>query len=146
MFSNIMVAIDGSDHAFKALDVASDLAHKYAATVLLLHVITRYTAPPILGRRSAETAQEVYQKLGAEMAGNILRESKERAKKNGLKAVQTVTVEGYPAKAIVDFANKEGVDLIVMGTRGLTGLQDLVMGSVAHKVIAAAQCPVMTVK
>ena len=146
MFNRILVALDGSDHAFKALDIASDLAQKYEATVLLLYVITRQSVPPILGRRSAETAREVYKKLGAEMAGNVLRKGKKRAKKSGLASVQTATVEGYPAKAIVKFAKKQGIDLIVMGTRGLTGLKGLAMGNVAHKVSAASKCPVVTVK
>ena len=146
MFNHILVALDGSRHAYKALDIATDIAQKYEATVLLLYVITKQSVPPILGRRSAETAAEVYKKLGAEVAENVLRKGKKRAKKNGLGSVQTATTEGYPAKAIVKFANKRGIDLIVMGTRGLTGLKDLVMGSVAHKVIALSKCPVVTTK
>lgn len=146
MFNQILVALDGSDHAYKALDIASDIAQKYEATVLLLYVITKQSVPPILGRRSAETAIEVNRKLGAEVAENVLRKGKKRAKKNGLVSIQTATVEGYPAKAIVKFANKKGIDLIVMGTRGLTGLKNLVMGGVTHKVIALSKCPVFTSK
>jgi nucleotide-binding universal stress UspA family protein len=63
-----------------------------------------------------------------------------------LEKIEQVVREGDPAKIVVKRAKKLDVDLLVVGTRGLTGIKGITLGSVAHKVTAAAHCPVLVVK
>ena len=55
-------------------------------------------------------------------------------------------LHGDPGPAIVDYANKENFDLVVIGSRGLNSLQEMVLGSVSHKVVKRVNCPVLIVK
>lgn len=148
MIKMILVPIDGSDHAFKALDFASDLADKYKASLLLLYVVTKHELPESV-RRFAETehmegpSNWIYNEV---VAKNIVLEGEKRAQAKGVRSIETAIRDGDPAKMIVKVAGSKDADLIVMGTRGLSDLQGLVMGSVAHKVNHVAPCTVVTVR
>jgi nucleotide-binding universal stress UspA family protein len=146
MFRKIVVALDGSEHAFQALTIACDIAQKYDATLTLLHVIAKQPIPPDVQRPAVKTAEKVYRKLEMEVAEKIFKNARALVAKHRLDHVETATVEGNPARAIVDFATAEGMDLILLGTRGLSGLHELVLGSVANRVSSLAACPVLTVK
>ncbi len=146
MFGKILVAVDGSEHAYKALDVAADLAEKYGASLLVLHVIVKHAIPPYFEGLAVEKAEQIFKTLGTEVAEKIFAECEARVRDRSLKSMETAVAEGEPARAITDHANNEAVDLIAMGTRGLSGLQDVVIGSVAHRVNILSQCPVITVK
>ncbi len=124
MIKNIVVPLDGSDSCFKALDLACDLAEKYQAKLLF---------PPEL----------VYEKV---VAKNVLETGIKQAQEKGLKSVNELIEYGDPAKTIVDVAAKKHADTIIMGTRGLSDIKGLVMGSVAHKVSHIADCTVISVK
>lgn len=148
MFKKILVPVDGSEHAFKTLDLACDLAKKYDASLYILHVVQERMIPEsVRDFAEAEHMEEpprwVYEQV---LGKQILGQSEERAKSKGVKPVRATIHEGNPSKVIVDAANAEGVDAIVMGSRGLSDLQGLVMGSVAHKVAQLADCTVITVK
>jgi nucleotide-binding universal stress UspA family protein len=144
----ILVAIDGSANSFKALDFASDLAQKYGAELLLLHVAPSAELPESV-RRFAEVEhiegppEWVY---GQVIAQNILSNAQERARAKGATKIAARVREGDPAKVIVETARNEHADAIAMGTRGLSDLRGLLMGSVAHKVSHLAECTVITVK
>ncbi len=148
MVNTILVPLDGSEHAFKALDFASDLADKYGAGLLLLHVVAKREIPEGL-RRFAEVEHIegppdwVYDEV---VAKNILLEGKQRAAEKGVKSIQTTVRDGDPAKRIAEVARSKGVDFVVMGTRGLSDIQGLFIGSVAHKVNHLVDCTVVTVK
>jgi len=144
----ILLPLDGSEHSLKALDLASDLAEKHRAKLLLLHVIECRALPASLREfigmehlaGPPEWARE--QLLGED----IVRAAHEKAQAKGVAATETIIEEGDPAKIIVEVAQRENADLIVVGARGLSDLEGLLMGSVAHKVSHLAKCTVVTVK
>ena len=148
MIKNILVPLDGSEHAFKALDFASGLADKHTASLLLLYVVTKREIPESV-RRFAEVENIkgppawIYDEV---IAKNILQEGKQRAQEKGATSIETAVRDGDPARVIVDVANSKNVDVIAMGTRGLSDLQGIFVGSVAHKVSHLAECTVITVK
>ena len=141
----ILVPIDFSPSAGKALDVAAEFAEKHDAEVVLLHAyhvsvpMTTHVAAggPVLPTGFYEQIRENAQHKVDELA--------EQVAKWGVKASGRAV--GEPASiAIVDAAEKLPADLIVMGTRGNTGLKHVLLGSVAERVIRHAPCPVVTVK
>ena len=146
MFGKILVAVDGSEHAYKALDVAGDLAEKYGASLLVSHIIVKPVIPSYFEGLAVEKAEQIYKTLGSEIAEKIFAECEARLGDRSLNSMKTAVAEGEPARAITDLAEKEAVDLIAMGTRGLSGIRDVVIGSVAHKVTILSRCPVITVK
>ena len=148
MVKKILVPVDGSDHAFKALDLASDLAAKEGATVLLLYVIASRELPASIPHFAEVEHIEgppewIYERL---VAKNIVQTALERAQELGLTKIETLLREGDPAKVIADVANTQGVDMVVMGTRGLSDVRGVLFGSVAHKVNHMVPCTVITVK
>jgi len=141
-FKTILVPHDFSDDANAALETALDLARRLGAEVHLLHsyqqpidVITPYGVAIPAGLlpeiRAAALAR--------------LRQIAERHAGSGV-PLQVRVVEGSPSVAITDAAEQLRADLVVMGTRGLTGLRHLLLGSVAERTLRTARCPVLTVK
>ncbi len=139
MSKKFLVAVDGSDHGWKAADVASDLAKASDAELLVLHVVRKESFPedPKLAGRYW------YQK---ELGDEIIREAKERVRENGVDRVTSRVVEGHPAHEIVETAKSENVDMIFVGSRGLGDATGLMMGSVSHKVMHIAPCTCVAVK
>ena len=146
MFDSIMVALDGSSHSNKALRTAVDLAKRCNAKLVLFHVLQQTPMRASYASMVAAKAREAYANIAREHADDILKSAVKMAKAEGLKDIEQVVREGDPAKAVVKRAKKLGVDLLVVGTRGLTGIKGITLGSVAHKVTAAAHCPVLVVK
>ena len=148
MINKILVATDGSGHARKAIDYACDLALRYEATVYLLHVIHKSGVPESLlkiieAHRGEKTPEEVILK---EIGDRIIKAAETEAEKKGLKNFQSFIVQGDPAERIIEFARQEGVDIIVVGGRGLSTLEGVFLGSVSHKVCHRADCTCVTVK
>ena len=150
MYGHILVPIDGSDHALRALDHASDLAKRYAAKLTLLHVVREQP----YGQLHSEVAD--YERIEhmylteanlMELVGKDLLDSAEkRARNNGAPEVVSVVEQGSPARVIAEHAASYSVDLIVMGSRGLGDFPSMLLGSVSHKVIHLSRVPVMTVR
>ncbi len=148
MIKKILVPVDGSTHALKTLDFASDLAQKYRASLLILHVVAQRTIPEGVRRfveveHISEPPDWVYEQT---LSKNIARESEQRAKKKGVSSVRAIILEGDAAEVILSVAKTEDADAIVMGSKGVTDLRGLLMGSVAHKVVQLAHCTVITIK
>ncbi len=142
MLKKILVATDGSDHAGKALDYASDIASMYKATVYLIHVV-----PPV--PRLAEVGMDVLQKIeesNQAFAKEIMEKGEKEIKKKGVGSYQTVILQGNPAQEIIEFARKNSVDMIVMGSHGAGKVETLMLGSVSNKVCHLADCTCVTVK
>ena len=142
MFRNILVAVDFSDHAARALDTAIELAKESKGR---LHLIHSYPILPVM-----PAPYEVSMPLDLERslrasADQQLGDWAARARKAGVQ-VETTTTPEFPSEAIVRCAEKIGADLIVMGTRGTTGLKHLLLGSVAERTLRLARCPVLTLK
>jgi nucleotide-binding universal stress UspA family protein len=140
----ILVPLDFSPHAKRALDMAIDLAAKLGTkTIHLLHVHHPPPIPtPLPG--SGPSHQEVEERV-LEDAANALTALSKRVETASIGVEQAVYV-GSPAEIICAQAATRRADLVVMGTRGRTGLRHVLLGSVAERTVAHAPCPVLTVR
>jgi nucleotide-binding universal stress UspA family protein len=173
VFKKILCPTDGSDHANKALSLAVDLASKYEARLLLVHVLLRNVNTREL-KRFAEiegltktVAGEVDRLMEVDsrveivrlrdlqtistgtlvdIGEHILGLAKLQAEKTGVRDVSVRVLDGDPAEQVLEYAEREGVDCIVMGSRGLSDVRGLVLGSVSHKVSNRAACTCIAVK
>ncbi len=139
----VLVPIDFSAHSERALRYAAMLASRFGASLELLHVVedpVMYGAwgPEVFVPNMAELMQAV-----TSDAEKRLVEMKSRIAREGLR-VDTSVIVGRAPHRITEYAGSNGVDLIVMGTHGRTGLSHVVMGSVAEGVVRHAHCPVLT--
>ena len=140
MFKKILVAFDGSKQAEKALKCALDYARKAKASVSIIYVAERIPLP-ISPTNSTYIVQQELKAVGElemKKAGHI-------ARKAGVKARLEV-VEGHPVDEIIKYAKNGGFDLIVVGNRGMSGVERLLLGSVSDSVIHHAHCAVLVVK
>jgi nucleotide-binding universal stress UspA family protein len=138
MISRILVAYDGSDPADKAFAFAVDLAKKYRASISVLAV----AKPPDFGddvetEAILENSQNHYR--------GLLERLKSRTLTEGVNIAFEVAV-GHPAEQIIYYAEKNGVDLIVLGHRGKGFFERLRLGSVSREVIHYANCAVTVVR
>jgi len=138
MFSRILVAIDGSESAKKAFEESIYLAQKCNSGLDLVHVVQCE-----LGGDSASTF-ELIDELKAK-ARKMLDEYKIQAAENKVQ-IEIMVTQGDPAQVIIDLAKTKRHDLIIMGTRGRSTFQELLIGSVSQKVMHHAICPVMVVR
>ncbi len=177
MFQRIIVGLDGSKHARKALDIAADLAKAHRASLLIAHALsnapltkaerlmaeTEYgmkgleERPPVTLIKYAETdprlpftitrdlPADAAVRVRTEIAQALLYDARQSALRQGVESVEVRVGVGDPATIILDLAKSEKVDLIVIGSRGLSDLQGLVFGSTSHKVTHLAPCSCLTV-
>jgi len=138
--SKILVPLDFSEHAEAALAYAVGLAKGFGAAVHLVHVypVTTYAAPPLLPGpvvvgQFRDESQRVFDELMT------------RVKRDYSPDISGSLREGVPHVEILRCASDIGADMIVMGTHGHTGLEHLLLGSVAERVVRGAQVPVLTV-
>ena len=150
MFRHLLVPIDGSDHADHAIEIAADLAMKYHATLTLIHVARHpHVAETLVELRDLEHIEGVEfheQDVLDLSAHELMTTAEKRVRKLGVPEIETVTRRGHPAEQIIEQAEDTNVDLIVMGTRGLSDLPASMLGSVSHKVIHLSQIPVLAVR
>ena len=139
-FKKILVPVDFTEYSGQAISYAEMLAKTFHAKVLLFHVIEQFTYSV------SDTIQVMdhYTTL-KEIAQQMLENKKKQLGKKGL-VVKALVLKGNPAWEIVKYSGKKRTDLIVMGSHGRTGIQHLVLGSVAERVVRMASCPVLTVK
>ena len=137
-----LVPLDFSESANLALDYAITLAGKLGARLTLLHVIQSL---PLGGVDMGVTVPLAYlQDLEAEIRRSLA-SCLERVTAAGLEG-DMVMVHGVPFHEIIEMAKTQQVDLIVMGTHSRTGLQHILLGSVAEKVVRLAPCPVLVAR
>ena len=137
----VLVPVDLSEQSSLVVDHATALADAYGASIDLLHVVeeatfpTAYDIDPFSPSQPdvQERAREALEALAADLGDVDV-------------PVDTHVLAGYAARDIVDFAEEQAADLVVMATHGRTGLQRFLIGSVAEKVVRSAPCPVFTVK
>jgi nucleotide-binding universal stress UspA family protein len=145
MFGSIVVGTDGSDTAKEAVRQATDLAGRLGAKV---HVVSAYE--PVPSGRLREERQEVPEDMQwmvnpREDVSVTLKNVEESLQEAGVE-VKTHAREGDPADAILDVAEEEGADLIVVGNKGMTGAKRFLLGSVPNKVSHHAPCSVMIIR
>ena len=142
-YSKILVAYDGSKLSKKALNDAIELARQNPDVDLkVVTVLTNFTS---------YVGYDVYDVTFVQKMRNetekIVKEAEEALKSAELENTFTThLLEGNAGKKIVEFANEHDCDLIILGSRGLSGLKELFLGSVSHYVIQHAKCPVFVVK
>lgn len=174
MIKTILCPIDGSTHADKAADLAADLAKKYGAKLLFFHVCTRDMAPEDLrafaareglrevveaemeriknvqvaaiGPGAAVYIEPISPEVLRQVGEAILERAKQRAKRHGVGEVATAMTMGNPAKCILERAESEPADMIVVGSRGLGHLKGIFLGSVSNSVSHHAGCTCISVK
>ncbi len=137
--NTILVPTDFSNHARVALGTALGLAKATDARIHLAHAIPHPARIPGFGEGRADYHNEL-----RDLASAKLRENAKEVSDAGGRA-DTHLGEGTSSEVIVELANRLGADLIIMGTRGLSGLKHVMLGSVAERTIGHAPCPVMTV-
>jgi nucleotide-binding universal stress UspA family protein len=142
MYKRILVPLDGSALAEQALPHAVAQAERFGAEMILLRVVEPI-APmdALVPREAARRAEERTKAWTQEYLERVAVGVQER----GI-PVQMVTVEGHPHKQIVQFAESNQVDLIVICTRGHSGFNRWLMGSVADRVVRGAGVPVLLVR
>ncbi|HSA73192.1 MAG TPA: universal stress protein [Nitrososphaeraceae archaeon] len=141
MFSKILVAVDGSDNSYRALDAALLFSEKLGSKVTAIHVME---IVPVLHIESEKLLREL---LDAYKKENqlILSKCSEIATKKGL-SINTILLQGNPGSTIIDFCEKEKCDMIVMGSRGMGKFKELILGSVSSKVVHHSRCPVLVIR
>lgn len=139
----ILHATDFSSNALPALRQAVALARRWRAKMIVLHVMTppspfvREGIPPSSWEELLADARRAAKgRLAAVLA---------RIRRKGVVA-SAVLVEGLPANEVLRTARRHRADLLVIGTRGRTGLRRALMGSVAERIVSQARCPVLTVR
>lgn len=137
MFNTVALAVDGSDHAHKGVPVAAELAKLAKGKVVVLHV-----------REHDRARGQAWELETEEEANAVVKRAVDEVKKAGATAEGYVirTVYGKAAQAIVDSALEHKADAIVMGSRGLSDVAGMVLGSVTHKVIHLSHTTVVVAR
>jgi nucleotide-binding universal stress UspA family protein len=145
-FSTILVGIDGSESSIDAADYAIEMAKKDGAQVIALTV----NRIPLSSYGLATPQEEVKQSKDNEEMQEFkewLDKISQNAKQNSVQLKKEIINSQMSVEAaIVEYAESEGVDLIVIGTRGNSGIKNMLLGSIASGVVKYATCPVMVVK
>jgi nucleotide-binding universal stress UspA family protein len=149
-FAKILVCVDGSEFSMKAADYALMLAEQNDAHVIALNVIVSYLgyarSAPAFGLVAPSAINDLIEKSKQEAQGRFDDIGKKAAEK-GVKLLSDIIVSPTSVvPAIVDYEDRNKVDLIVVGTRGRSGFTKLLLGSVASGVVTYASCPVMVIK
>ena len=139
MYQRILLAIDGSDNAFRAAQEAIKLAKlTETSTIDVLYVVNvDKVKNELLLAGTIDNMELARQRKIAPV---------EEALKEANVSYQTTILKGLPGPEIVRYANDQQVDLVVIGSRGLNSLQEMVLGSVSHKVMKRVHCPALIVK
>jgi nucleotide-binding universal stress UspA family protein len=142
-FKSILVPVDFSSHAQEAIRTAADLSVKYDASVTLVHVYqpVAYALPDGYVLYTPKQLADLLSECE-----KLLASAKREAEAAGARRVEIHQLQGVAATEIIEFASGRGIDLIVMGTHGRTGIGHALLGSVAERVLRKAPCPVLTVK
>ncbi|WP_048044666.1 universal stress protein [Methanosarcina mazei] len=141
-FKRILIATDGSENAERAASYGIDVAKSTGAEVDALYVVSTEhagTARTVMGWTDA--FEEYLASKGGASTGYVQNLGKERGVK-----VNPVYLKGIPAEKILEYAEENDIDLIVMGTQGLTGIKRFLIGSVAENVLRHSKVPVMIVR
>lgn len=139
MYDDILVPTDGSAGMKRVIDHAASLADEHGATVHGIYVVDTASWTGLPMESSFEGVGETLRNEGESALRQLERRVQDRP-------VETEIRQGSPAREVVDFATEKGVDVIVMGTHGRAGVNRLLLGSVAERVVRSSPVPVLTVR
>lgn len=139
MFQKILLAVDGSEHAIRAAQTAGELARQLKSDIRI--IVCYDTIPGYLGEPNLQNALNERLQRTAEIMSPVMAIIGQIPGK-----IEQETLEGPPAEAILNVIAAREVDLVVMGTRGLSRLSGLLLGSQSQKVLMHSPCPVLLVR
>ncbi len=143
MYKKILIPLDGSILAEQAIESAIAVAGKFTSEVHLVQVITNYLVPSYgIDYQVGET----YRDVSLREASAYLENVRDRLTVDFDGEIKAKVIEGLVAENIVDYADTQEIDLIVMATHGRSGIGRWVFGSVAERVLRGAQCPILMVR
>lgn len=139
MYKKILLAVDGSDHSIRAAREAIKVARGSAeAQITIVYVADHANAKNEVLHSGSSAELDLQRRKKLQPVEEAIASEKIK--------YQVEILHGTPGPTIVEFANKEQFDMLVIGSRGLNSLQEMVLGSVSHKVVKRANCPVLIVK
>ncbi len=151
LFSKLLVPIDGSEPSFHAARVGINIANKFNSKIIVLYVVvtpSKYEYANLTGFITPKQIDMIIENAKEE-AKDWFKRIKDLAKKENpnikLTATVIVTEESIYGE-IIKYVEKEGIDLIVIGTRGRSGIKKLLLGSTASGVVTYANCPILVTK
>ncbi len=149
LFSKILVPIDGSEYSFRAAQYATDLSIKNTSVLILLSVVPSKimygdssgifgAVPPTYFKKYKNEVNKWFNQIISEIKNEGLE----------IKKIKTdvITTPVSIVSAILEYAEKQGIDLIIVGTRGITGFKRMLLGSVASGIVTYAPCPVLVIR
>lgn len=146
IFKKILVPYDESDYSDKALEYTLDLKKIYKSKIFVLHIISSGMRYDLIGNDGNRTSLQLDNKMSVEEI-EVFQSLKKQLKKFKARLdIKVVIATKSISAEIIDFAEKNNIDLIVMGSKGRTGFKKLLLGSVASDVIAYANCPIIVIK
>ena len=140
-FKKIFIATDGSEQNRRAIEYGIELAKIAGGKIFVGYVVDTAAFASI----PMDAGWEMMYELLETEANDAVQKVEQLAKQAGVEA-ETVVLEGHPSNEIIEFAQKNGIDVIVMGTLGKSGLDRFLLGSVAEKVTRNSTVPVLVVK
>jgi len=153
MFKKILVAYDGSDQSKHAIDYAADMANSSASTLVILTVVPKVTLPVFpdegfgtLPVSSTQDWADYQDKMSASYKKSQEDAVKDLRDHYPKLAVEAILLEGRPSSTIVEQAEKNQADLIVIGSRGLGGISGWILGSTSRRVVESCTKPVLVIK
>ena len=171
MFENILVAVDGSPHANKALQLSIDLIKLYDCNLTIAHVVTgtqqhdlrhltevehllkqedlgliKSLDPEIPGILEDLRTNQYLEKVAEAWGQKVLHDAEYLLKTQGVEKYQTRLLDGNPAEALLDFVTSEAIDLVVIGSRGYGPIRAAFLGSISSKLNQLVSCTCITVK
>lgn len=143
LFSKILLAYDGSKASNKALDRAIELTK--AVPGALIDVVHVFDFPRVFIGEGLAPIPASVNKDFYDLAEQTVEEVKNRLTETGVN-FNAEMIQGAPAEILLEYAKEKGSDLIVIGSRGLGGIREFMLGSVSHNVVQHARIPVLVVK
>jgi len=139
MYKRLLLAVDGSENSLRATDEAVKIASLISDCRIEIIYVVDYSKSKndILHSQGKEELEYTRRKK--------LSPIEEKVKSKNIEYKLEI-LHGYPGPTIIEYANKEKVDMVVIGSRGLNSLQEMVLGSVSHKVMKRVNCPALIVK
>ena len=145
MFEKILVPIDGSGPSWNALKTAEILAERFQGELIVLHAAEAFSSTELYVDKLPQGNPEKEQEWKTRIGSRILQEAQDRLKDFAGRKAFLLKV-GYPSDVIVETAKQENATSIVIGSRGLSGIAEFLLGSVSSRVLQYAPIPVMIVK
>ena len=137
MVSKIMVPIDGSENSLRALDFAINMAKNYKAKIYIIHIVVYHPVPSVEGGINPEKdMNRIYneERLN-QICRNVTVEAEDKLRQQGISNFEVICkLSQDAAEEVLNTSEEKGVDIVIMGKRGMSKLQKLFMGSVSDKV------------